>query len=96
MGITKEQQAEIDAMTEKYMGRLKERAAEGKPLKTIRAGRSPSGVSEENMEEYVALRDQLNNLKKLRRDSAVKLGELKEQMEALRSSKKAKKKVAKK
>lgn len=95
MALNKEQKEQIEQLTSRYVEKLTKRAAEGKDLIVPRKGRVPSGVPEKNMEEYVSLREQLNQLKQLRQESVTRLRELKEQMEALRTGPRPKRKAKK-
>lgn len=95
MALTKDQKEQIEKLSTRYIERLERKATEGKELIAPRRGRIPKGVSEDNLETYISLRDQLATLKKLRQESTGKLRELKEQMEELRGpqKKRAKKSV---
>jgi hypothetical protein len=95
----KEKQEKVNALVARYQERLEKRVASGKDLPEPgnRRGRLPTGVAEKDMERYVALREQLGQLKDLRRNSVDKLREIKKQMDDLRGgSKPTKKKAAKK
>lgn len=94
MALTKTQQEQIEKMTARYTERLAKKAAEGKELSSAGRGRVPKDVKEDDIEEYVSLRDQLVTLKNLRKDSVAKLRELKEQLDALRGPRKPRKKRA--
>jgi len=91
MAKDKEEKLEkINALVARYQARLEKRVEDGKELPGAVGGhgRMPKGVSEENAEAYVALRDQLKQLKELRRNSVAKLREITEQMDALKGGKK--------
>ena len=95
--LSKDVQAQIDAMTARYTERLAKKAAEGKDLISERMGRVPSDVDDKHRDEYIELRNQLVKLKELRQESVAKLRELKQEMNALRAGGgKRKKRVAKK
>jgi hypothetical protein len=87
--MKKEDKEKVDALTVRYQARLEKRVAEGLGLPGDggRQGRLPVGITEENREAYVALRDQLRQLKDLRKNSVVKLREIIDGMEALKGAK---------
>jgi len=86
MAITEEQQKTIDNLTNKYAEKLRKRIENGKDLAAPRKGRLPSDVPKENADEYVVLRIQLTQLKRQRQESAARLRELREKMDALRKT----------
>lgn len=98
MTMTKEAKEQVDALTKRYQERLLKRVEEGKDLPGdgTRRGRMPTGLKEENYDVYAALRGQLREMNNLRRQSLLKLQDIKEQMAALCGKTKKVKKVAKK
>ncbi|MCJ7760702.1 hypothetical protein MUP59_06115 [Candidatus Bathyarchaeota archaeon] len=95
--VDEETQARIEALAVAYQKRMLKRVAEGKELPGAGTGRGrlPAGIAEADVEEYIALRNQVKEIRELRRNARAKLTELLEQMDGMKGAT-VKKKVSKK
>jgi hypothetical protein len=97
--VDEETQERINALAAAYHKRMLKRVAEGKELPGTGMGRGrlPAGITEEDAEKYVELRNQVKQIRELRRNAREKLTALLEEMDGMKGATKPKaKKKAKK